>query len=1131
MSWLVAVSLANTVSLLIIIVVHVSTWRQSRLPGLRLWAVGWAIYTIRFLALIGELLSPQTTLWRATSLATLGLSSFLLWAGTRAFTGHPLARWKYTWGLLPVIWALLVFAPISVDYDLLFPPALFFSALVDLFTARSLYTYNQSLGRRGPAWTLSVIYGAWAAMKVSYIFMLGQSLVFMLEVVLMTAVVLALAFSFISRSLAEAERRARRRAERVDAMAAIMSAANRMSSPDELLAAALDEVARLLDIEGGLSAFTLADKELKLIAGKDPAEFCQLVGEPRSIPSDCPCDEALASGRVTWHRSVRGAQTLGFESVVAVPIQARDRGLGVICAALPEGRAPSDGEQQALEALGQQLGTALENAKLVVDMERELDRLQSLTNVSRHMTLELDMHTAMEGITHAAQDTLGADRLALYLRGDASNHTRVAFSKNLSQSFLDDTLARPNDYPELHTIKDNEMVWYRDAQQASDMPPLQAMSKAEGFHSVTVLSLVHSQQFLGTLVLFHDVVRTYSTEDRQFCRALADQVSMVVLNTHLFAEQQRRAEEANLLLEIANAASSTLELDDILKTVALYAARVCEAERCTILLLDQSGKTLIPTMSQLASGNDEELWAMFRDVRYPQPVEDIPEAVTLIQDRQPLYVPNAARSTLPRHWVDPFSVGSILAVPLISRERAIGVMALDRPEVNSPFSSDQIRLAMTIGAQAAVAVENARLYQETTMSLAQTRVLREVMLSAASTLDFDQVLRRTFRTIWKHMEIDFIGFAIPDEAAGYLEYHPSRIGDDALPDRLDIPMDDSVCGLVFQTGEPMVMGDVREVAFYHSVMGEIRSELALPVSIGERIIGILNVESRRANAFGEDDATFYTAIAGQLGVALKNADMYQREQLHSRELEVQSAQLTKTLEELQALDRLRDEVVQNVSHELRTPLTLIQGYTELLLSGDLGESPEAQKRTLELIYTRTLTLAKLIQNLRILRTVSGREMILTPISVADTVSAAADDYIVFAEQAKSRITLDIPDGLPLVLGSVEHLRIAFSHLIDNAIKFSPEGGEVKLTAWANEYMVHISVQDQGIGIDPQHLEHIFERFYQADGSTTRKFGGMGIGLALVWEIVEAHDGTVTVDSKPSVGSTFTVTLPQAGEEQ
>jgi len=116
----------------------------------------------------------------------------------------------------------------------------------------------------------------------------------------------------------------------------------------------------------------------------------------------------------------------------------------------------------------------------------------------------------------------------------------------------------------------------------------------------------------------------------------------------------------------------------------------------------------------------------------------------------------------------------------------------------------------------------------------------------------------------------------------------------------------------------------------------------------------------------------------------------------------------------------------------------------------------------------------------------------------------------------------------MVLGDGEYLKLAFSHLIDNAIKFSPDGGLICVRAWASEQWVHVAIQDQGIGIAPEHLEHIFERFYQVDGSSTRRFGGMGIGLALVWEIVEAHQGTVNVESQVGQGSTFTVTLPGIG---
>ena len=107
------------------------------------------------------------------------------------------------------------------------------------------------------------------------------------------------------------------------------------------------------------------------------------------------------------------------------------------------------------------------------------------------------------------------------------------------------------------------------------------------------------------------------------------------------------------------------------------------------------------------------------------------------------------------------------------------------------------------------------------------------------------------------------------------------------------------------------------------------------------------------------------------------------------------------------------------------------------------------------------------------------------------------------------------------------MELALGHLVDNAIKFSPGGGTVSLKAWAVERMVCISVTDEGIGISPDSMGRIFERFYQVDGSTKRRYGGMGVGLAVVWEIVEVHGGTVEVESEPGKGSTFTVALPRA----
>ena len=235
------------------------------------------------------------------------------------------------------------------------------------------------------------------------------------------------------------------------------------------------------------------------------------------------------------------------------------------------------------------------------------------------------------------------------------------------------------------------------------------------------------------------------------------------------------------------------------------------------------------------------------------------------------------------------------------------------------------------------------------------------------------------------------------------------------------------------------------------------------------------------------------------------------------------------MEELQDLNRLRNQLVQNVSHELRTPLTLIQGYTELLLNEGLGQLEPAQRRALKTMEEYIRTLSHLIYNLTALRTFPRETLALMPVSIVEIVGQLLEEEKQLARSAGVSFNTDLPDDLPPVLGDRERLDLVFHHLIDNAIKFSPNGGDVHIRAWADEEWVYISVKDEGIGIAPEHLDRIFERFYQIDGSTTRRFGGMGVGLALVWEIVEAHGGTVEVESEPGKGSNFTVRLPQAKE--
>jgi signal transduction histidine kinase len=236
-------------------------------------------------------------------------------------------------------------------------------------------------------------------------------------------------------------------------------------------------------------------------------------------------------------------------------------------------------------------------------------------------------------------------------------------------------------------------------------------------------------------------------------------------------------------------------------------------------------------------------------------------------------------------------------------------------------------------------------------------------------------------------------------------------------------------------------------------------------------------------------------------------------------------------DELQEIDRLRAQMVQNVSHELRTPLSLIKGYIELLIEGDLGQIVESQRAALQVIRERTASLSRLIHNLMMLQAIPSEVLTLAPVSLVELVQQVLTEFHNSAKKAGVTFQEELSDELPLTLGDQERLELVFGHLVENAIKFSPNGGTVTLRAWADEEVVRVSITDEGIGISPDLLDRIFERFYQIDGSTKRRFGGMGIGLALVWEIVEVHGGSVQVESEPGKGSTFTVALPVIDETQ
>jgi PAS domain S-box-containing protein len=299
---------------------------------------------------------------------------------------------------------------------------------------------------------------------------------------------------------------------------------------------------------------------------------------------------------------------------------------------------------------------------------------------------------------------------------------------------------------------------------------------------------------------------------------------------------------------------------------------------------------------------------------------------------------------------------------------------------------------------------------------------------------------------------------------------------------------------------------------------EMHAVLGVPLTFQETLIGFLALGVERTDALNDTHVEITQEVADQLAVAIQNARLLEAERRRGAELEA-------ALARQEELDSLKNEFIQNVSHELRSPLALIRGYAEILADGELGELQQEQQKPIKTIVRRSRMLSDLVEDITLILGAETRPLEQMPLSPDEVARTAVEDFRVAVDQAGLKLQAEIVPGLPPVSGSLTYLRRVMDNLLSNAIKFTSEGGTITVRAWQEGKQVALEVQDSGIGIPAEQLERIFERFYQVDGSARRRYGGVGLGLALVKEIVSLHGGQVTVTSQVDEGSTFTITLP------
>ncbi|MDL2718921.1 MAG: GAF domain-containing sensor histidine kinase, partial [Acidobacteriota bacterium] len=344
------------------------------------------------------------------------------------------------------------------------------------------------------------------------------------------------------------------------------------------------------------------------------------------------------------------------------------------------------------------------------------------------------------------------------------------------------------------------------------------------------------------------------------------------------------------------------------------------------------------------------------------------------------------------------------------------------------------------------------------------------------------------------------GFGMPDAAL-----RGRRLGLD----------DQSLAIFCYRTGETCLRNDLsQDPRLAEALIGALgigKNVVFAPLKAEVGILGVLAVADK-PGGFDAEDQSAIDGYAGEAALLLRNARLYE--------------ELQRSYERLRDAQRNRDYFLQNVNHELRTPLTAILGWSEVLAED--RPDTETVKIAVDQIKRSTQFLLALIGDLLDLSRFEEGRTRLEPeeVDLGLLVSDAVEPVSVMAEAKGIHMSLVVPaEKTPVRLDPLR-IRQVLWNLVHNAVKFTPKGGEIRVEAEADDRGISFSISDNGVGIDAKDLSLIFERFRQVDGSSTRAYRGMGIGLALAKAFVELHGGTIQVDSQPGRGTTFRVRLPR-----
>jgi signal transduction histidine kinase len=575
----------------------------------------------------------------------------------------------------------------------------------------------------------------------------------------------------------------------------------------------------------------------------------------------------------------------------------------------------------------------------------------------------------------------------------------------------------------------------------------------------------------------------------------------------LAREQEARAaaevarQRADVLAEVSRLLASPLDHDAALGSVARLLVPQL-ADLCAVDLVATTDGALQRVATVAA---DPDAAARTAALLVAAGDDDHPVARALASGRAELVTPGDGATA---------ADVTALVVPLVARGRALGAISLVTTRAGRSYTRADVLLAEDIARRAAAAVDTARLFLQSETRRRAAEALAHAGRFLGEALDPSLVAERIATSARSLLGLATAVLYTVDPQT--LEMRVVAASGDVRPglERGSLlPAGAGTVGLAVRERRPVATADalhdprLRIPPTLRTALerGPSRAVLAVPMLAQGQVVGVLALGDRGSRVFEEEEILFAQGFADQAALAVENARL---------------------LAEAQEASRAKDEFLATLSHELRTPLTAMLGWVRMLESGRLDDA--TVERAIQVIDRNTKLQAQLIDDLLdVSRIVTGKLTLdPRPVNLVGVIESALEAVDQGAQVKGVRLAARLDPSVGPVWGDAHRLQQVIWNLLSNAIKFTPAGGLVEVTLERADPCARVRVQDTGSGIKPEFLPHVFDRFRQGDGSSTRPHGGLGIGLALVRDLVGLHRGTVGGHSDgEGLGATFVVELP------